>query len=91
MYLNRRQKLVILRIRLTKELETLDSSIRDIEARGVASMTISTGDGQKSATNIDLDKLVARRESVASQLASVNRQLDGRPSLRIIHHMTVRS
>ena len=40
MYLNRRQRLAILRVRLTKELETLDASIRDIEARGVASMTI---------------------------------------------------
>ena len=91
MYLIRRQKLVIQRTRLTKELETLDASIQDIEARGVQSMTISTGDGQKSATNIDLDKLVARRESVASQLASVNRQLEGRPSLKIVHRMTVRS
>lgn len=91
MYLNRRQKLVVLRVRLQKELDHLDASIQDIEARGVASMTISTGDGQKSATNIDLDKLVARRESVASQLASVNRQLEGRPSLKIVHHMTVRS
>ena len=91
MNLNRRQRLIALRTQLSDALRVLDASIRDIEARGVASMTISTGDGQKSATNIDLDKLVSRRDSVARKLASVNRQLAGRPSLRIVHHMTVRS
>lgn len=91
MFLNRKQRLTILKVRLTKEAETLDATIRDIESQGVQSMTISTGDGQKSATNIDLDKLVARRKKVGDDLAAVNRQLAGRPALKIVHRMTTRN
>lgn len=91
MFLNRKQRLTILKVRLTKEAETLDATIRDIESQGVQSMTISTGDGQKSATNIDLDKLVARRKKVGDDLAAVNRQLSGRSALKIVHRMTTRN
>lgn len=82
---------MVLRRRLEKELQTLDETIADIEAHGVNSFTVSTGDGQQSKTNIDLDKLVARRDSVARQLSAVNRRLRGAPSLKIVHRMTVRS
>lgn len=89
-YLSRRQRLEILKVRLSKEAATLDETIRDIEARGVSSATVSTGDGQQSASNLDLRALVDRREKVGALLAQVNRQIAGRSALKIVHRMTTR-
>lgn len=83
--------MMVLRRRLEQEIKTLDETIADIEAHGVQSFTISTGDGQQSKSNIDLDKLIARREAAQKQLAAVNRTMRGAPALKIIHRMTVRS
>ena len=83
-------QLINRRNRLTLELHDIRETIADIERRGVASLTISTGDGQKSATNIDLDKLHERRARLESDLADVRRQLRGGSGLAIRHRMTVR-
>ena len=72
-----RAQLINKRNRLTVELKRLDDTIADIVEHGVKSFTVSTGDGQKSATNLDLKELRAARASVASDLAAVKRRLNG--------------
>lgn len=70
-------QLINKRNRLTVELKRLDDTIADIVAHGVKSFTVSTGDGQKSATNLDLKELRAVRAATAAQLAAVKRRLNG--------------
>jgi len=91
MNLTKTQRLTILRKRLLTEVKALDETILDLETKGVSSVNVSTGDGSKSATNIDIKELAKRRDTLAKQLASVNRQLEGRASVKIVHRMTVRS
>jgi hypothetical protein len=85
-----RTQLINRRNRLTVELHDIRETIADIEKQGVSSFTVSTGDGQKSATNIDLDKLHERRARLESDLADVRRRLRGGSGLAIRHRMTVR-
>lgn len=85
-----RTQLINRRNRLTVELHEIRETIADIEKRGVSSFTVSTGDGQKSATNIDIDKLHERRARLESDLADVRRRLRGGSGLAIRHRMTVR-
>lgn len=86
-----RTQLINKRNRLTVELHDVRETIADIEKRGVASVNISTGDGQKSATNLALKDLLDRRASLEAELASVRRQLRGGPAFAIRHKMTVRA
>lgn len=72
-----RIQLINKRNRLTVELKRYDDTIADIVAHGVKSFTVSTGDGQKSATNLELKELRAARASVAAELRAVKRQLKG--------------
>lgn len=84
-------QLINKRNRLAVEKKRLDDVIADIQQRGVQSMTISTGDGSESATNISLSELQSRRDTVASELAQVRRQLRGEGALKIGHMGVVRS
>ena len=83
-------QLINRRNRLTLELHDIRETIADIERQGVASLTISTGDGQKSATNLSLKDLLERRAQVESELAAVRRRLRGGSAFAIRHKMTVR-
>lgn len=77
--------------RLTVELNRVRESIADIERGGVKGLTVSTGDGQKSATALDLDRLYKREGELSAELAEVRRSLRGKASLRIRHRMTTRN
>ena len=85
------QRLKVKRFQLQRELDTLSETIADIEASREKSVTISTGDGQKSATDIELQTLLDRRDEIEGRIASINRRLCGRSGVGIVHQMTVRS
>lgn len=86
-----RTQLINKRNRLTVELHDVRETIADIEKRGVASVNISTGDGQKSATNLALKDLYDREAFLKGELATVRRQLRGGPAFRMRHLETRRS
>lgn len=59
------------------EWNDLDRVIREIEISGTASATLSTGDGSKSYTRLDLPVLSARQSYVGQCIAAARRRLDG--------------
>ena len=84
-------QLINKRNRLAVEKATLDRRIHALEESGLQSMTVSTGDGSESATNISLTELQARRDTVASELAQVRRMLRGEGAFKLGHMGVVRS
>lgn len=85
-----KKQLINRKNRLTVELNRVRESIADIERAGVKGLTVSTGDGQKSATALELSTLYKREGELAAELAEVRRSLRGKASLRIRHRMTTR-
>ena len=85
------QRLKVKRYQLQRELDTLSATIAEIEASREKSVTISAGGGSKSATDIELQTLLDRRDEIEGRIASINRRLRGRSGVGIVHQMTVRS
>lgn len=59
------------------EWNDLDRVIREVELSGTSSATLSTGDGSKSYTRLDLPTLTARQSHVGQCLAAARRRLSG--------------
>lgn len=86
--MSRREKILAEIARLKRDLQLVQLSISDIVEKGVASVTVSTGDGSKSCTNLSLEVLQSREKMLKKQIAVWQRKLNGASAVKIIHRMT---
>ncbi len=88
--MSHKAKLINRKNRLTVELAELRETRRAILRTGVQSSTRSTGDGQVSATNLQLKTLDEEIAATERELGRINRELDGRGGLKRRRYMTAR-
>ena len=86
--MSKREKILAEIARLKRELQLVQNSISDIVEKGVASVTVSTGDGNKSCTNLGLDILQSREKMLKKQIGVWQRKLEGKSAVKIVHRMT---
>lgn len=86
--MSKREKILAEIARLKRELQLVQNSISDIVEKGVASVTVSTGDGSKSCTNLGLDILQSREKMLKKQIGVWQRKLEGKSAVKIVHRMT---
>lgn len=75
------------RKRLIADIAAIDKAISEIAAGGVASLTLSTGDGTQTYTRLNLAALREQRADCARRANAIARRLSGRPALEIGYSM----